>query len=214
MSTPSAKVRTRKSPQQRSREIRDVALEIAREQGLSALTQRAVAARAGVASGLVAHYAGSMEDLVAEAFREVTAAELADVRSDVETVGSAASKLARLIETTLDSGHDDVSLVWVDAWSLGRGSRALAEAIDEQMTAWQGLIAEVVEGGNVAGDFATEDVAAVAWQILAMVDGLTAHALTRGTAAQQFAWRLAQASEVLVGAPAGSITSELRPGRV
>ena len=52
MSSTSMKVRTRKSPAERSAEILAAATVLAREQGLSALTLRAVAERAGVASGL------------------------------------------------------------------------------------------------------------------------------------------------------------------
>jgi AcrR family transcriptional regulator len=62
MSTSGARPRTRKSPQQRSAEIHEAAIMLAQEAGLSALTLRAVAARAAVAPGLVAHYASNMDD--------------------------------------------------------------------------------------------------------------------------------------------------------
>ncbi|GAA3937349.1 TetR/AcrR family transcriptional regulator [Microbacterium soli] len=205
MSTPRTRTRTRKSPQQRSGEIRDAALAIAREDGLSALTLRSVAARAGVASGLVAHYAGSMDELVVHTFRELVASELDEVRVEVALEDDPAARLARMITTVLGSDHDDITLVWVDAWSLGRGSAALAVAIEEQMAAWQAFIAGIILDGRADGSFRTDDAQAVAWQILAMIDGISAHALTRGTDAAPFAVRLAQACETLVGAQPGSI---------
>lgn len=211
MSTPATRTRTRKSPQQRSAEIHDAALAVAREDGLSALTLRSVAARAGVASGLVAHYVESMDDLLVRTFRELVAGELDEVRVEVATAGSAAARVARMIETVLDSGHNDITLIWVDAWSLGRGSAALAEAIEEQMTAWQTFIAGVIDDGRDARLFTTEDSFAVGWQILAMIDGIAAHALTRRTDAAAFGERLAQACETLVGAAPGTIVAELSP---
>ncbi|WP_243229372.1 TetR/AcrR family transcriptional regulator [Microbacterium sp. CIAB417] len=209
MATSPARTRTRKSPAQRSGEIHDAALGLAREQGLSALTLRSVAARAGVASGLVAHYATSMDDLIARTFRELTAGELDDVRRQADASDDAAGRMAVLIATVLGRDHDDITLVWVDAWSLGRGSAALSAAIDEQMQAWQSYIAGIIRDGRIAGMFAVDDEEAVAWQILAMIDGLSAHALTRGTDAALFAARLAQACETLVGAAAGTIVSRL-----
>ncbi|PKI91585.1 TetR family transcriptional regulator [Actinomycetales bacterium SN12] len=211
MSTPVARTRTRKSPQQRSAEIGDAALAVAREQGLSALTLRAVAARAGVAPGLVAHYVENMDELVVRTFRELVAGELDEIRAEVARASSPPARVARMIETVLDSGHNDITLIWVDAWSLGRGSAALAEAIEEQMAAWQSFIAGLIEAGREAGLFTTVDALAVGWQILAMIDGIAAHALTRRTDATAFAERLAQACETLVGAAPGTIVAALTP---
>ena len=209
MSTSEVRPRTRKSPQQRSGEIHDAAISLAREQGLSALTLRAVAARAGVVPGLVAHYASSMDELVARTFRELTASELDDVRTQAERESEPVARMARMISTVLSSDHDDITLVWVDAWSLGRGSAALSAAIDEQMSAWQSFIAQLIEEGRRSGVFRTDETDAVAWQILAMIDGIAAHALTRRTDAALFAARLAQACETLVGAVPGSIGAHL-----
>jgi len=197
------------SPQQRSAEIHAAALAIARQHGLSALTLRSVAARAGVASGLVAHYVESMDDLVVRTFRELVGAELDEVAAEVAEADTAPGRMARMIETVLDSGHNDITLVWVDAWSLGRGSGALADAIEEQMTAWQSFLSAVIEQGRGESVFRTDDPSSVAWQILAMIDGIAAHALTRRTDAAAFATRLAQACETLVGADPGVITAAL-----
>ncbi|MGO1544987.1 MAG: TetR family transcriptional regulator C-terminal domain-containing protein [Gulosibacter sp.] len=209
MSTAPSRPRVRKSPEQRSEEIHDAATSLAREAGLSALTLRAVAARAGVASGLVAHYASSMDELVARTFHDLVGAELAEVRAEIESEDGAAARLARMIATVLRRDHNDITLVWVDAWSLGRNNPALAAAIEEQMAAWQDCITEIIRQGQAEGIFRVDDAAAVAWQLLAMLDGIAAHALTRGTDAALFAKRLAQASETLVGAEAETIVSWL-----
>lgn len=209
MSTSPARPRVRKTPEQRSGEIYAAAVELAREIGLSGLTLRSVATRVGVAPGLVAHYVGSMEALVAQTFSELVGAELVEVRDEAAAVQGAEARLASVISTVLRSDHDDITLVWVDAWSLGRNSPALSDAIDEQMNAWQQCIAEIIAQGSSEGVFQVDDGEAVAWQMLAMIDGIASHALTRGTDAALFAARLAQAYETLVGCQAGGIEREL-----
>jgi AcrR family transcriptional regulator len=222
MSTPQ---RTRKSPGERAAEIRAAAVALAREQGLAALTLRSVAERAGVAPALVAHYRPSMDALVAEVFGEVVGAELAEVRTAV--TGTPGQRLARLFATILGEGRDDVTLVWLEAWAHGRRNPALSAAIDEQMGAWQAYVAEIIVDGCRSGDFTIPTPAqpaagasggasgrvgpdspdAVAWELLAMIDGLAAHAMARGTDPAPFIARLARASEVLVGAEPGTVTA-------
>jgi AcrR family transcriptional regulator len=201
MSTPQ---RTRKSPEERAAEIQRAAVALAREQGLAALTLRAVAERAGVTPALVAHYRPSMDALVAEVFAEVVGEELADVRLVV--TGTPGERLARLFATIL-GGRDDVTLVWVEGWAHGRRNPALSAAIAEHMAAWQAFVTGIIADGCREGVFTTDDPDAVAWQLLGMIDGLAAHALARGTDSAPFVARLAQASEVLVGAEPGTVTA-------
>ncbi|QKJ20458.1 TetR/AcrR family transcriptional regulator [Microbacterium hominis] len=182
MSSTAASPRTRKRPEERRAELEQAARAIALEQGLAAVTLRAVAARAGVASGLVAHYAPSMDDLVAQTFAAIVGAELADIRALLADVPEPGARMSLLLDTLLDGTRDDVTLVWVQAWALGRGSDALAAEVRRQMDAWQQAIEQIVVDGAAAGVFHDVDAgeaAALAWQILAMVDGLNAHSLVR-----------------------------------
>jgi len=204
MSSVQPRPRTRKSPQQRSAEILAAATELARAQGLSALTLRAVADRAGVASGLVAHYHPSMDETVAAVFDRLVGAEVAEVR-DLLRSGPANERLAVLFRTLLDGTRSDITLVWVEGWALGRQNAPLADAIERQMRSWQVLMAGVIDDGIAAGEFSVADADAVAWQLLAMIDGLTAQALVRGSDPAPFLAQLARAAEVLVGARPGAI---------
>lgn len=202
MSTPS---RTRKTPEARASEIRAAAAELARDQGIAALTLRSVAERAGVTPALVAHYSDGMDELVAQAFSDVVGGELAEVRA-IEA-DAPARRLARVFAAILGGDRRDVTLVWVEAWAQARRNAALSHAIDAQMGAWQDFMAAIILDGCRAGEFTSDDPDAVAGQLLAMIDGLAAHAMARGADPAPFIARLARASEVLLGTEPGSVTA-------
>ncbi|MET1019890.1 MAG: TetR family transcriptional regulator C-terminal domain-containing protein [Microterricola sp.] len=166
----------RKQAGTRAAEIRAAACDLAIDEGLSALTLRSVAARAGVTSALVAHYVDGMDALIAETFSHITGREIEDVALRVAE-GSPTRRLHTLCFTLLDGSRDAVTLVWVEGWAMGRRNPALAEAIRRQMDVWEHLFADLIEDGVAAGEFVTDDPAAVAWQLLGIIDGLNAQAL-------------------------------------
>jgi AcrR family transcriptional regulator len=211
--------RTRKAPAERSAELREAAIALARDEGLSAVTLRSVAHRAGVASALVAHYHPSMDALVAEAFTALVTSELGEVERMLEAEPTASARLARLFSSLMDGSRRDLTVVWVEAWALGRRSAALAEAITLQMRTWHALVRGIVEQGGESGEFvpspapdadaAADPLDPVAWQILGMIDGLTAQSLVLGAEPAPFAEHIARAAEVLVGAKPGAVSSLL-----
>lgn len=169
----------RKSPAERGAEIADAARAIALEDGLTALTLRSVAARVGVAPALVAHYQPSMDDLVASTFGAIVADEIVEVAGMIAALPTATEGIAAVVDTLLDGTRDEVTIVWVEAWTLGRRNDALAVTVREQMDAWQDVVQGVIEAGVAAGEFETADAASAAWQLLGMIDGLNAQALVR-----------------------------------
>lgn len=171
--------RVRKSPDERRREVAEAARALALDDGLDAITARAVATRVGVAPGLVAHYIPSMDDLVADTFGDIVARELAAIVDLLADETGAARRLGILIDTVLDGGRRDVTLVWVQGWGLGTRNDALAARVREEMDAWQQAIAAEIERGQDAGEFAALDADAAAWHLLAMFDGLGAQGLVR-----------------------------------
>lgn len=196
----------RKSPEERSAEIEDAARTVALASGLTAVTLRSVAAKAGVTPALVAHYQPSMESLVAGTFTAAVAAELADVTALLAPFPTATERLAHLIDTLQDGSRDDLTLVWVDAWSLGRRSEVLASAVRAQMDAWEALITSVLVAGRDAGEFSTDDPGAVAWQLLGMIDGLNAQSLVHYRDAPSRGRLIAHAIEHELGLPPGALT--------
>jgi AcrR family transcriptional regulator len=69
----------------------DAAIQIAGREGLSAVTYRAVAARAGVTHGLVRHHFGTREQLLNEAFRQAAQQDSDGVRLRAGSIDEFAS---------------------------------------------------------------------------------------------------------------------------
>lgn len=178
MSTTQARVR-RKPPQERAEDIAEAACAIAREDGIGALTQRAVAARAGVTPALVSHYAKSMDLLLATTFQRIVKAERLEIAAMLDAASSVPERIDLLLDTMIDRRRDDVTLIWVESWALGLRNETFATTVRSEMDAWSELIAGVVRQGVESGVFHVADPSAAAWQILGMVDGLNAQSLVR-----------------------------------
>lgn len=205
MSTPTRQRAPRMSPAERALSIANAARSLALEEGLSAVTLRAVAARAGVAPALVAHYVPSMDVLIARTFASVVSAEVAEIETLLDGLPGPRAQLGTLVRTILDGSRDDVTLVWVEAWALGRRNETLAAEVRAQMDAWQGVIQDVITAGVAAGEFETEDPAGVAWQLLGMVDGLNAQALVRWGDTSDRGSLISHAVEGMLGLDRGAL---------
>lgn len=188
---------------ERRAQIAAAARAVALRDGLGAVTLRGVATEAGVASALVAHYAPSMDVLVAETFARVVADELDEVTA--LTSGRAPEALGTLLATLLAGGREDVTSIWVEAWAMGRRNPDLAAAVREQMDRWHAALAGIVARGVAAGDLAADDPDAVAWHVLGMIDGLNAHALARWRRDDARLALAARAVEAMVGLPPGAV---------
>ena len=206
MSRPERKKAARKSPAERSAEIADAARHVALEQGIAAVTLRSVAARSDVAPALVAHYQPNMDALIASTFAAIVSAEIDEVVALLATLPGPRERLGVLLDTLLDGTRDDVTVVWVEAWALGRRNDALAASVRLQMDAWQEVVQGVVEQGAASGEFETDDAAAVAWQLLGMIDGLNAQALVRWGDAGDRGSLIHRAVEGMLGLGRGALS--------
>lgn len=205
MSRPPRKKAARKSPAERAAEIADAARGLALEQGLSAVTLRGIAARVDVAPALVAHYEPNMDALIAATFTTIVAAEIEEVDELLASLPTPTARISVLIDTLLDGTRDDVTVVWVEAWGLGRRNDALAASVREQMDAWQEVVQGVIEAGVASGEFETPDAASVAWQLLGMIDGLNAQALVRWGDASARGSLIGHALEGMLGMRRGAL---------
>lgn len=176
---------------------------LALEEGLGAVTLRAVAARVGVASGLVGHYEPSMDDLIARTFTAIVTEELDGLRRSAGDADDPVATLRSLIATLLDGTHDAVTRVWVQSWGLG--GEVLGAAVRAAMDEWEGYLEGLVSAGVAAGAFRADDARAVAVQMLGMIDGLNAHALVRWRDPADRHALMALSVEAMLALPRGSL---------
>lgn len=167
------------SPELREKAIREAAIALAQESGIAQLTVRTIAARAGVAPALVAHYRPSMDAFVAEVFGAIVAAERDEVMAAARMAEGLRPRIASIVGTLLDDGRDDVTLVWVQAWAAGARNEELAARVRHEMDAWQHALDAIVAEGVRAGEITAERADGAAWLLLAMVDGMNAHSLVK-----------------------------------
>jgi AcrR family transcriptional regulator len=204
MSRPKGTRGSRKPAAERSAEIVEAARALALDEGLAAVTLRAVAHRAAVTPALVAHYEPSMDALVARTFAAIVSAEIGELAELTEGVPPRV-QLRLLLDTLLDGSRSDVTLIWVEAWSLGRSNEVLAENVREQMDAWQAALLRILQAGVAAGELTIDDPPAAAWLLLGLIDGLTAHSLVRWGGAGGGGGMVARAVASIVGLPPGAL---------
>lgn len=206
MTTTSPRPRAgRKSPAERAEEVRAAAREIARSDGLVAVTLRSVAERVGVTRTLVVHYEPNMEALVASTFRTIAEDELTEMRAVTDAQPTATDALRVLTRTLLDTGRDDVTAIWAEVFVLGRRNEALEGAVRNLMDQWQEFVVALIERGIGTGEFETDDVHAVAWQYLGMIDGINSHALVNYGGATERGRLVCHAMEHELGLAPGSL---------
>jgi AcrR family transcriptional regulator len=198
---------------ERRAQIAQAAEGIARESGLRAITLRAVAAKVGVVPALVAHYAPSVDVLVADTFEQIVAAELAEIRRLADRYDSPTAQLGAVIATLLSGERAAVTHAWVQSWTLGGHNEVLGHRVREQMDHWQDFIEQIVRRGCRIGQFTVAEPSNVAWQILGMIDGLNAQSLVHWRDATQRAQMLARSAEVLLGTAPGTLSEQRPAGR-
>ena len=169
----------RMDPAERRQEIVAAASRLAVGEGLEHVTAKRVAAELGVAPGLINHYFGSVDDLVAAAFGHAAAAERAIVFGIVSPHTQADDELKRLLAAFLQPGRDPVSLLWLDAWQASRRRPALLTEVVRQMEADTAQLAMLIGRGIESGQFTSVDATSTALWIMALIDGLSIQAATR-----------------------------------
>jgi AcrR family transcriptional regulator len=169
----------RKDPVERRAEIVAMASRIALGEGLERVTAKHVADELGVVPGLVNHYFGAVDDLVAASFRYAVLEERAEIYGAAYVATRPLDQLRRLMAEFLIPDRDAVSLLWLDAWQASRRRPALLVEVVAQMDADSAAMAGLIEAGVAAGDFRTDDPLSAATRIMALVDGWSVQAVTR-----------------------------------
>ena len=169
----------RMDPAERRQEIVAAASRVAVGEGLQRVTAKRVAEELGVVPGLINHYFGSVDDLVAAAFGHAAEAERALVFGAALSGTGPLDELNRLLTGFLQPDRDPVSLLWLDAWQASRRRPALLTEVVRQMEADTAQLAILIRRGIESGHFITADAASTALRIMALIDGLSIQAATR-----------------------------------
>ena len=196
------------SPADRREAIVAATVEVARRKGLASTTVRDVAAEMGTSSGLIHHYFGSMDDVLAAAFELVARQDLEVSTALMQAAASPIEALRVFFRTYTPADKDWAFQLWLDAWAEAARRPAVQATSRRLNLEWQGLLERTIRAGVADGSFVCPDAPGAAWRILSLLDGLAlqvvAHGTTTVTREDVVAWSTAAAEREL-GLVAGSL---------
>ncbi|WP_312628137.1 TetR family transcriptional regulator [Scandinavium sp.] len=150
--------------------IMRAAIDVALEEGFSAMTVRNIASRAGIAAGQVHHHFTSSGELKSQAFVRVIREMMA-----LPLVPENASWRERLFSVL---GSEDRRLepyirLWRQAQLLADSDPEIKSAYLLTMSMWHGEVVRLIVAGQQAGEFTFSGSAEdIAWRLISLVCGL------------------------------------------
>jgi AcrR family transcriptional regulator len=205
----------RMPPDQRREAIVAAALSVAVTKGLASTTVRDVAAEMGTSSGLIHHYFGSMDEVLAAAFERVARQDLAASSALMAGASSPVAALRAFFASYTPADKDWAFQLWLDAWAEAARRPAIRAVSEVLNLEWQGLLEATIRRGVADGSFVCTDPVAAAWRILSLLDGLALQVVAHGTTLSRrdvVAWSTAAAEGELGLAP-GTLATAPADGR-
>ncbi len=150
------------------------------ENGIQGATVRAVAAKAGVSTGILNYYFESREQLIEETLHDACERVLDRISELSIRPESPLSKLHILVNSALPVGQDERegNAFWVHYWAEAMNSTRLRQAHAEHYARWWASIEDAIREGQKLGVFRREvDARAVTRTVTALIDGLTVHTM-------------------------------------
>jgi AcrR family transcriptional regulator len=196
-------------PADRREAIIDATLVVMLSKGMAATTVRDVAQEMGTSSGLIHHYVGSMDELLAAAFDRAATQDLQVTRDAMEAGADAVERLQIFFGTYARAEQDWAFQLWLDAWAEAARRPAVQATSRRLNVAWQQLLAETITDGVGQGLMRCADPAGAAWRILSLLDGLSLQAVAHRADIDRFAvisWSVGMA-EVELGLTAGALAA-------
>lgn len=160
----------------RREELLAEAERLALSEGLTKITARRVAAGVGVAQGLVTHYFGSVDELLAAAFERFAERERAAL-GGVDPAEPLAH-MRHLLSAYVSNDRDAAALLWLDAWRESATRPAVRAAVVRQMERDVSDFNAIISRGIATGVFPAAS-SKTAMRILALIDALSANAAVR-----------------------------------
>jgi AcrR family transcriptional regulator len=163
----------------RREQLLDAAIGLVASKGYEATTVRDIAAAADVATGTIAYWFASRDELLRAAL--VEAARRFGRRLD-DALANAATPLSELIahaEVATPRTEADVAtqVVWIEFWRQAQRDPELRALHERMYDSWRDRIAASVRTGVEAGAFRPVDAGDWARRFVALVDGLALHVL-------------------------------------
>ena len=116
--------------EQRRATILAATLAVMARKGIAGTTVRDVAAEMGTSSGLIHHYVGSMDELLATAFEQVADADLRATVADMDRGVGPVQRLGRFVASYSRADNDAAFQLWLDAWAEAARPTGAARGVD------------------------------------------------------------------------------------
>lgn len=165
----------RATPDERSRQLGEATLRCISKKGNAGVSARQIAAEAGVTQGLITHYFGEVNELVAYAFNLMSD----DILEAIVTAADARSvtpleRINAYIEASFSPKifDQDVLRVWVVFWGLILHSRRMSESQQKEYNSFVATIEGLLSDLAAAEGFAIRDTRLAAIAFNALLDGL------------------------------------------
>lgn len=152
-------------------QILATAVQLIGERGLWDVRLADVAKGAGISATSVVYYFGSKDQLFAQAIAAADDAFYEPLQAELETLPTAAERIARLFHRSSTSDWP----LWMDLWVYSRRHPETATAQRRFHERWRQTIADVVRFGCETGEWSVADPGAVALRLSALTDGLAVH---------------------------------------
>ena len=160
---------TRESAHARRADLIEAAAACLAEHGLAGTNVRAICAKAGVSPGLLRHYFGGIDDLVAATYQATSDRMDAIFAEAVEAAGDDPRvRLAAYLTASFRPPVTDPELLgaWTAFWALSRNDPRMAEIHAESYAGYRARLGELLALCGAA------DAGRLAIMLTAMVDGL------------------------------------------
>lgn len=166
---PARQAFTRESADARRTGLIEATAAVLAEQGLAGTNVRAICAKAGVSPGLLRHYFGGIDDLVAATYKATSDRMDAIFAAAVDGAGAnPRERLAAYLTASFRPPVTDPELLgaWTAFWALSRNDARMAKIHAESYAGYRARLSELL---TVCG---ARDAERLAIMLTAMVDGL------------------------------------------
>jgi AcrR family transcriptional regulator len=150
--------------------ILNAAAEVISERGVHNTRISDVAERAGTSAPGVLYWFPTKDELLAQALLFADERFYEGLTEELDALGSATARLARLIELWPAEG-DGETVLWMELWVRALRDPELAKTRERLDRRWRAAIADIVREGQASGEFGPADADDVALLLGALMDG-------------------------------------------